>query len=513
MSRRSVIVVIIVAAFLTVSAGTGYWYYHRNNNPIKGVEGEVFTIEQGDLETYISATGTIAAEVETSLSFKTAGRVAEVLVAEGDLVQAGQILARLETQELELQVAQAQANLNVSLAQLKQIQAGPSEEDIAAAEANLVSAQENLNKVLEGPSKAELAAAEATLAAAQDIYERLVNSPSEEDLRRAELQVEQARINLWMAQVERDALGGTDAAEAKVGSMEVALELAELDLQRVKDGPTLAEIQNAAAQLEQARDYLEKLRKSPAARDIAAARAQVAAAQAELARLKKSPTEEELAIAQAQVDQAQAVLDQALAALDGAVIKAPFAGLVAKVGAEANEFVTSSMPMIILVNTSGYHIVASIDEADIGKVTEGQKAILTLDAFPGVDLEGIVAAIAPISTMEGGVVSYDVRIDIQSTDLPMRSGMTANITIITARKQGVLLVPNQAIAVNENTGQKYVEKLTEEGPVPVEIKTGLSNEVVSEVISGLEKGDRVIARGTSYREMFSEMMRSTFSQE
>ncbi|MBC7251379.1 MAG: efflux RND transporter periplasmic adaptor subunit [Anaerolineae bacterium] len=511
MNRRNIVIILALAA-LVIAAGLGYRYYNRDN-PTNEIEGEIYRIERGNLETSVSATGTIAAKAEVSLSFKTSGKVAEVLVSEGDRVSTGQILARLETQDLELQVAQAQANLNISLAQLKQIQKGPSEADIAAAEANLASAKEYLAKVLAGPSQAELAAAEASLAAALDTYQQLLNSPTAEDLRRAELQVEQARLNLWAAQIERDALGGTDAAEAKVGSMEVALELAELELQQLKEGPTVAEIKNAAAQVEQARDYLEKLKNSPTASDIAAARAQVAAAEAELDRLKSSPTDEDLAIAQAQVDQAQAALDQAQIALADAIITAPFDGVVARVGAEAGEFIMANTPMIVLVDTSSYHIVASIDEADIGKVSEGQKVALTLDAFPGEQLNGIVSLISPISTMEGGVVSYDVRIDINPTDLPLRTGMTTNATITTQHRENVLLVPNQAITVNEETGQKYVEKVTSAGIIPVEIKTGLANELVSEVLEGLKEGDRVIARSTSYREMFSEMMRSTFSQE
>ena len=269
--------------------------------------------------------------------------------------------------------------------------------------------------------------------------------------------------------------------------MEVALELAELELQQLKEGPTVAEIKNAAAQVEQARDYLEKLKDSPTTSDIAAARAQV--------------------------DQAQAALDQAQTALKDAIITAPFDGVVARVGAEAGEFIMANTPMIVLVDTSNYHVVASIDEADIGKVSEGQKVALTLDAFPGEQLDGIVSLISPISTMEGGVVSYDVRININPTDLPLRTGMTTNATITTQHKENVLLVPNQTITINEETGQKYVEKVTSGGIIPVEIKTGLANDMVSEVIEGLKEGDQVIARGTSYREMFSEMMRSTFSQE
>ncbi|MCD6555177.1 MAG: efflux RND transporter periplasmic adaptor subunit [Anaerolineae bacterium] len=512
MSRRS-IVIIVVLVILAILAVLAYRYYYHSSSPTDEAEWEVVSVKRGDLETNVSATGSIAAKSEVSLSFKTAGRVAEVLVTEGERVTRGQVLARLDTQDLDLQVAQAQASLDSSLAQLKQVQAGPSKEDIAAAEANLASAQANLEKVQEGPSDAEIAAAEASLAAAQDAYQRLLTSPSEEDLRRAELMVEQARINLWMAQIERDSMGGIDVAEAKVGSMEVALELAKLDLQQVKDGPTAAEIKNAAAQVEQARDYLEKLRASPTARDIAAAQAQVAAAQAELARLKNSPTDEELAIAQARVNQARAALDQAQAALDGATLIAPFDGVVAVVGADADEFVMANMPMIVLADTSSYHIMASIDEADIGSVTEGQEVVLTLDAFPDAELKGVVSVIPSVSTMDGGVVSYDVRIEIQPTDLELRAGMTANATIVTARREGVLLVPNQAIAINEETGQKYVEKVTDRGIIPVEIKTGLTNELVSEVTQGLEEGDQVVVRSTSYRERFREMMRSTFSQD
>jgi multidrug efflux pump subunit AcrA (membrane-fusion protein) len=113
--------------------------------------------------------------------------------------------------------------------------------------------------------------------------------------------------------------------------------------------------------------------------------------------------------------------------------------------------------------------------------------------------------------MDAGIVSYLVRITVASTDLTLRSGLTANASIITQVREDVVLVPNLAIAIDSETGHKYVDRKTLTGIEPVEIETGLTTDQFSEVVSGLKEGDSVVVSSASYREQFREMMGSAFT--
>ena len=127
--RRALIRVII----LLVVGGVGYATYWLGNRPPASQNLETFTVRQGEIVATVSATGSVAPAREVTLTFKSGGKVERVLVAEGQAVQEGDSLARLETADLEQQLAQAQASLTISKARLAQTEAGPSLEDLAAA--------------------------------------------------------------------------------------------------------------------------------------------------------------------------------------------------------------------------------------------------------------------------------------------------------------------------------------------------------------------------------------------
>ncbi len=439
---------ITIAVILTVVLALGLLAYraYAVRRSVPTAELETIHVERGTIVATVNATGSVAPKARVTLAFKSAGRVAEILVEEGERVEAGQILARLETADLELAVAQAEATLAMSEAQLEQIRKGPSAQDLAAAEASLASAQANLAKLLAGAS--------------------------ERDIEIAKLNWDQAKNNLWAAQLERDSIAGNkmssdsavDAANARVAAAETAVEIARLQYEQTKAGPT--------------------------EHDIAIAQAQVDQAQAALDKLKQGPTPEELAIAQAQVDQARAALAQARLRLEEAAIVAPFAGTVASIGAEVGELVSSATPMIVLVDLSGYHIDVSIDEIDISQVAEGQEVVITLDAFPEEELSGKVARIDPIGTVNQGVVTYGVTIEIAPTEVPIKPDMTANVDIVVDRKEDVLLVPNRALRRDQRG--EYVEVVFGGQLQRAYITTGLSNEAVTEVLEGLEEGAEVV---------------------
>jgi multidrug efflux pump subunit AcrA (membrane-fusion protein) len=135
---------------------------------------------------------------------------------------------------------------------------------------------------------------------------------------------------------------------------------------------------------------------------------------------------------------------------------------------------------------------------DIANIAEGQAVTIELDALPDQKLAGSVAKIAPIArTGSTTGTTYDVRIDLEPTSLPLRSGMSATANITSSAREDVLLVPNRAVRRDRETGKTFVERLVGNTPGSVEIRLGLRDEQQSEVRAGLNEGDQIAIRDVS----------------
>lgn len=146
-------------------------------------------------------------------------------------------------------------------------------------------------------------------------------------------------------------------------------------------------------------------------------------------------------------------------------------------------------------------VVASVDEADIGKLKEGQKVWFSVDAFPDERFDGAVSQIRLQPIVTSNVVTYEVVIDAPNPDLKLKPGLTANITVLTDSREGVLTVPLRALRFRPVDGEgnvsseeypgKGVWVETDEGLKRIEVKTGISDGIVVEVLNGVKEGDRV----------------------
>ncbi|GAB4209587.1 MAG: efflux RND transporter periplasmic adaptor subunit [Roseiflexaceae bacterium] len=190
------------------------------------------TVTRGPIVATIAGSGTIAAAQSLAVPFQTNGVVREVLVKEGDVVKAGQPLARLDTSDLELQVANAQAGVASAQARLEQTRSGNAKpEDLAAARASVASAQAQLDKARSGnTTAADIASTQAQLRSAQARLDALKN-PSPDKLSSARLKVTQAETSL---QSTRDSNSATKTR-------------AELDLQKAVETLTQAQSKYATA--------------------------------------------------------------------------------------------------------------------------------------------------------------------------------------------------------------------------------------------------------------------------
>lgn len=463
---------------------------------------ETVEVIVGDLEANATASGTLEPRREATLQAATPARVTAVNVRVGQVVSQGDPLVALDPTDLELNRDAAELSVRQQEASLADLLAEPTATERAAAEAAVANAQAQLDDLLDGPSAAELAAYEASLSSAQASVQSAsadltsaAGQVTDADLKAAEAQLAAAQIQLTQAQ-EANRENTNQATHEAMLEAEQAVAAAQARVDDLRDGPDTAAAQSsvgaASARLESSRADYERQTSGATAAQIASAEAQLAESQASLADLLGGATAEAIAAAEAELEQARISLADAEAALAEATITAPFDGVVAAVHVQPGEMAAG--PVVELVDLGSLQVILSVDEADIGSLAVGQPATVTLEAWPDAPIEAVVASIAPASTADPatGLVTYEVRLDLSDTSLPVLAGMTADAALVTAEKRDVLLVPNEAIDVDRTTGTYTVRRVSGDATETIEIVVGLRDGQYTEVRDGLEAGDQLL---------------------
>ncbi|HEX9117746.1 MAG TPA: efflux RND transporter periplasmic adaptor subunit [Anaerolineae bacterium] len=461
-------------------------------------------VTRGSLVAAVAGSGNVAAEQQLDLAFQTAGTVVEVSAQPGDTVKAGQVLARLDDRSLQVQVANAQSSLDGAKARLAQAQSGNARpEDLAAAKAQLAASQANYDKLANGPTAADLAAAQAAVASAQAAYDAANKAAgtSASQLTSAAATVAKTAAALKQAQTAYDQVASLPNIAMLPQSLQ--LQQATIDYQQAKANydslnqtsgtDAQSKVQSAASQLAQARANLAKL--TPNAQDLAAAQGNLDQAKANLAKLTAPATTTDLQIQQAAVSQAEGALKQAQLNLDNAMLKAPFAGIVSTVNIVTGSQASSAVPALRLVNRNPLHVDLKLSENDVAQVALDQPVKLTIQSLGGWQTQGKVSYVAPSADTTSGVVTYAVRVNFPDNDAKVKVGMTADLSIVTARKDNVLLIPNTAL-LPKGAGHVVQVPARDTNGRPttreVDVQTGLSDGTSTEVLSGLSEGEQII---------------------
>jgi HlyD family secretion protein len=344
------------------------------------------------VETVVNADGTLVSTKPTlGLSFQVAGRVTEVLVHPGDSVKAGQVIARLDTLTLDNAVRDAKARLEQSRFDLdKAKRAADSGTDLAAAwksveaaRLGVISAQGNYSSTLlrsDVTGDVQMAKFWADYWADDlgDKWLRLDESPNS-DSRRIQYEEAGARAaNAYnrMLQITQDAKNNVAAAQQSLATAQQAYLSALANYNALKNGDPVK--------------------------------------QAELQVMLN-----ETALTRAQMD------------LENAQLKVPWDAMIATVDI-ASGSQAGAGPVVTLVDISHLQFVTTnLSERDLGRITMGQKANITLKAFPDANLAGTVTAIAPLAGQAvGDAATFMVRIDLDATELTLRPGMTGQVQIV-----------------------------------------------------------------------------------
>lgn len=209
----------------------------------------------------------------------------------------------------------------------------------------------------------------------------------------------------------------------------------------------------------------------------------------------------ELSRSGAQVAQAQAALDRAEEDLRNSTIVSPMDGLVLSRDVQVGDAVSSILVngsqatlIMTLGDVSEVYVLGKVDEADIGKVYLDQAARIVVESFKDKKFTGKVTKISPLGKEKDNVTTFEVRASIHNPGGELKANMSANAEIILEEKKGVLLVPESAVIYDKdrNASVEIPDAKAEKGRAKKQVKLGISNGVKTELISGLNEGQKVV---------------------
>jgi macrolide-specific efflux system membrane fusion protein len=175
---------------------------------------------------------------------------------------------------------------------------------------------------------------------------------------------------------------------------------------------------------------------------------------------------------------------------------APISGMVIVRSVEPGQSVNSLTPIIVL--SDRLIVKAEIDETDIGRVRVGQASVISLDAYPEVEVDGRVSHISYESRIISNVTIYEVDILPNRVPKVFRSGMSANISIVEETREDVLLLPVEAVRRDGGASYVMVRSGDRRKPIRRDIQLGISDEKNVEIASGLDEKDRVVVTARQY---------------
>jgi HlyD family secretion protein len=522
MCRKRGFLIGVAACLLLVITIVGAFSVRGQLAAAQAPGNPVQKVERGEIRVQVIESGAIHARRVVEVRSRVSGRVARLLVDEGDTVARGQLIAVIDPQETELRVEQdraqlrgaksavartsiemeqrrvaAQARLDQARARVAQLekeyQAQPAltEASIEAAESALSVATQALDQLVRVTQANERTAVETAL---RDAEHQLANAEreaqrraellaqgfvSEREKQAADLELSLARTRVSAAQDRMDRLPGQQEIELRTAEERVRQARAELE--RAEAGRIQPEIkaQELASARAALRDALAGLRDVDA---LAHSRAQ----------------------SQAQVDQIGSVLRDSERQLKETEIRSPIDGVVTNKLIQVGELVASlssfsaGTPIVRIEDRSAMVVKMNINEIDVAKLRIGMPVEVAVDAIRDRRFSGRVSKISPSSTAAEGqahgadpVVRYAVEVTLDGQDPALKSGMTARCTMVALRRSNVLVLPSDF--VGREGGVRFVMV----APPPEaqgreaqrrEVRVGAETAALVEIVSGVEEG-------------------------
>jgi RND family efflux transporter MFP subunit len=450
--KRWIFLLVVALAILLVG-GAGYLGARggQAGNVETSSRPQTIPVMRGDVRQTVTAPGELIGTRQAMLSLGVSGRLAAVNVRAGDHVEERQVLAELELADLERAVADAEIELRKAQLSLEKLQEPPGEADVRQAEhaidqaaAALRVAQMSVATILDSTLLNE------TLEDAQKVFDDLQHKY-------------EARLEMYESGQEPDYW--------LVYQAQWRLDEARLNLNRIQQqgDVQLQDARNKVSQAQQdhreAQDDLEQLLEGADSQDVEAARLEIAAA--------------ELALEKAQDD------------LEGAVLVAPFGGVVLDVEVNAGEKVTADADLVLLADPANLEAELEVIEEDLPLVQMGQPVDVFFDALPEALVQGQVERIVPLRISDERPL-YAVYVALGELPASLAPGMTIDASFIVDERADVLRLP-RALVRARSDGTAVVPVWVNGRVEERSIQVGLRGDVYVEILSGLNEGDEAAA--------------------
>lgn len=504
----ALLVVLLVAVAGTFAFGGG-----------ETVAFDTAIVERRDIGEEVSVSGRVEAATDVDLSFERGGQVALIYAEVGDAVAAGDPVLALGNGSQSARLAQAQADLDVELIKLDELRGGTgsgvtsAQNDVQLATIAFENAEQDLiNEIQEAFINAD----DAVRNDADGLFENPETSPQygvtvesggstySIDSNNLDKKIE---VNTERRIIGRIFDDWKDINLQNETEIEVTADVVFDDLRYIQD--FLNGVAILANELNDPADATAQSLYNTYRTNVSSARTTINAAiaglrsaiqvyqteEADLAYVstRTSAGGEDVRLQEARVASARARVAQELAALNEGIVRAPVDGRVTSIKTRIGEVVSANTPVATVESNALYQIVLNIPEADLSKVSVGNRADVTLDAYSNNDIfEATVVSIDLSETIIDGVATYEATLEFNEEDERILSGMTANADILGEERENVIAITQRALVRKD--GKTYVRVVTGESDFKeIEVETGIrGSDGYIEIVSGLEEDQEIV---------------------
>lgn len=482
----------------------------------KDLPYEFIVVEKKDIIQEVRVTGRVKPSESVDLAFENTGRVAWINVDVGDTVFIGQALLGLSSGGVLAQLAQAKAHVKVQKAQYDELVRGTRDEEIVVQEIKVTNAEtsyeDTLKNLVDKINDAYTKSDDAIRNKVDQFFSNPKGSNPQLDFTISDNQLESniestrvlIEITLISWKAEQDILTihsnlqeNIDTSEEHLNSIKNFLnDIAfVVNALRSTTGLTQTTINNYKADVATARTNVNTAISNLLTADekLRAAQSTLLLEQQELVLKRAGATNEEIVAQEARVEEVTANVQRYEADVAKMIIYSPLNGIVTKKDIQIGEIVGANIHIISLTSNSQFEVEVNVPEVDVTKLSLGNSAEITLDAYgSSVLFEAAVVFIDPAETIIDGVPTYKTKLQFIQLDSRIRSGMTANIDILTNERFGVIAIPARAVIIDDK--EKKVRVIAKDGEIEYRsVVTGLrGSDGAIEIVDGISEGDKVI---------------------
>lgn len=539
---------------LIVIIFAGYFGYKTVFKKEEAVHYATAAVEKGALIVSVSGSGQVSASDQIEIKPKASDEVVGVYVAAGQEVKSGTLLVRLDTSDAQRTVQDAEIGLETARVQLEELLEPADELTLLQAENALAKAKQSKEEaednIIEGYEDAfnavtdvffdlpgimtdlnkilysyEIADSEGGGSRYWNIaaLENSVDTDNKEEL---ETFIKIAEDNYKINRTKYDENLKNYKNTSRYSEYEIIEALLEetLDVLRAAAETTKSEINmidfwvdyrsrrdlrvfskvteyqsSLKSYTSKINSHLSSLLKIQRAFEddrqaVVDAEYSIKEKELSLEKLIEGPDDLDIRTKKLTIQQKEDTLNTAKENLVGCYVYAPFDGIVAEVSVKKGDSVSSGTKLLTFITKQKIAEI-TLNEIDIAKVKADQKATITFDAVEDLTLTGEVVEVDALGTTSQGVVTYDVKIAFDTQDERIKPGMSMSAAIIIEMKQNVLIIPNSAVKYQGNS--QYVQVMAENNTLgSQQVEIGISNDTHTEIVSGLNEGDKVVTQTT-----------------